>query len=67
MSTATHVHGNPIVGELLHHLVVEDGGVGLSSTHTRNPSSPSPPALPLLIHSVWISKIEKTFSSWGIV
>src|SRR5450759_563713 len=37
-----------------------------SSTHTLTPSSTGTPALPLLIHSVCVSKIEKTFSACGI-
>jgi hypothetical protein len=36
-------------------------------TQTRKPSSTGTPALPLLIHSVCGSKMEKTFSAWGML
>ena len=56
-------HGDGVIRNAFHRLMVQDEAVLISTTHTRRPSSTGTPALPLVIHSVCGWNKEKTFSS----
>ena len=57
--------GDLIVRGFFHDLMMQDKAVLVFDDATRKPNSTGTPALPLLIHSVWGWKMEKTFSSCG--
>ena len=59
-------HGDLIVGEFLHHAVVQDEAVLVCRHRHPQPELGREPALPSLIHSVYGWKTEKTFSAWGM-